>query len=82
MNVQLVTVVVTAVVSVATTLVVVFLGPAWKDRVDSQRASRQRSEQLLARYSEPLSRAAFDLQSRLYNICRQHFLTASGIPAP
>jgi hypothetical protein len=81
MNVQLVTVATTAAVSVATTLVAVFLGPAWKDRVDSRRSSRQRSEQLIARYSEPLARAAFDLQSRLYNICRQHFMIASGIPA-
>jgi hypothetical protein len=67
-------------VSVATTLVAVFFGPAWKDRVDTRRASRQRSEQLLAQYSEPLARAAFDLQSRLYNICRQQLMTASNVP--
>jgi len=77
-----VTVAVTAAVSVATTLVAVFFGPAWKDRVDTRRASRQRSEHLLARYSEPLARAAFDLQSRLYNICRQQLMTASRIPEP
>jgi len=35
-----------------------------------------RSELLLARYSEPLARAAFDLQSRLYNILRMDFLQA------
>jgi hypothetical protein len=81
-NAQLLTVLVTAVVSVATTLLAVFYGPAWKDRVDARRASRQRSEHLLARYSEPLARAAFDLQSRLYNIHRLGFLTASNIPEP
>lgn len=80
MDVQLWPVLATALVSVATTLVAVFYGPAWKDRVDARRALQQRSEQLLARYSEPLARAAFDLQSRLYNMCRLGFMTASNIP--
>lgn len=80
MDTQLLTVVVTAAVSVATTLVAVFYGPTWKDRVDARRASQRRSEQLLSQYSEPLARAAFDLQSRLYNICRQQFLVGSNLP--
>jgi hypothetical protein len=75
-----VTVLVTAVVSVVTTLVAVFYGPTWKDRVEARRASRQRSEQLLARYSEPMARAAFDLQSRLYNISRKWFMAGSDTP--
>jgi hypothetical protein len=31
-------------------------------------------EQVMSRYREPLLRAAFDLQSRIYNIVRQRFL--------
>ncbi len=80
MNTAIVTVLVTAVVSVGTTLVAVFYGPTWKDRVEARRASRQRSEHLLARYSEPMARAAFDFQSRLYNISRKWFLTGSDTP--
>jgi hypothetical protein len=79
-NLSIVTVLVTAVVSVGTTLVAVFYGPTWKDRVEDRRASRQRSEQLLARYSEPMARAAFDLQSRLYNISRKWFMSGSDTP--
>ena len=33
-----------------------------------------RAEEVLTRYREPLARAAFDLQSRLYNILRKDFL--------
>jgi hypothetical protein len=80
MDVQITTVAATATVSIATTLLAVFYGPSWKDRIDTRRASRQRSEQLLARYSEPLARAAFELQSRLYNICRQGLFTDSRTP--
>lgn len=35
----------------------------------------QMAEELVARYRDPLLRAAFDLQSRLFNIVRQGFLT-------
>jgi hypothetical protein len=80
MSTAIVTALITAAVSVATTLVAVFYGPTWKDRVEARRTSRQRSEQLLARYSEPLARAAFDLQSRLYNISRKWFLTSPDTP--
>jgi hypothetical protein len=79
-SVAIVTVLVTAAVSVGTTLIAVFYGPTWKDRVEARRASRQRSEALLARYSEPMARAAFDLQSRLYSISRKWFMTGSDTP--
>ncbi|RZI53791.1 MAG: hypothetical protein EOP16_00845 [Pseudonocardia sp.] len=77
---QLVTVIITAVVSIVSTLAAVFFGPAWKDRLDVRSATRQRSDHLIAQYSEPLARAAFELQSRLYNIYRQDFMHASRIP--
>jgi len=35
----------------------------------------QKAEELVARYRDPLLRAGFDLQSRLFNIVRQEFLT-------
>lgn len=41
-------------------------------------------EQVMSRYREPLLRAAFDLQSRLYNIMKQNFLgifARKGTPA-
>lgn len=79
---QLTIALVTAVVSIATTLVVVYLGPRWTDRINARRAALQRSQQLFARYSEPFARAGFELQSRLYNICKQGFMTSSGLPAP
>ncbi|MGB2710650.1 MAG: hypothetical protein WBC33_03975 [Conexibacter sp.] len=37
-----------------------------------------RAEQVLTRYRQPLAAAAFDLQSRLYNILRLGFLDAFG----
>jgi len=40
-----------------------------------QQASKEELvEQVMSRYREPLLRAAFDLQSRIYNIVRQKFL--------
>jgi len=42
-----------------------------------QQASKEELlEQVMSRYREPLLRAAFDLQSRLYNIVKQSFLGA------
>jgi hypothetical protein len=38
----------------------------------------QRAEDILARYREPLAAAAFDLQSRCYNILRLDFLEKFG----
>lgn len=35
-------------------------------------------EELMSRYREPLLRAAYDLQSRIYNIIRQEFLVRYG----
>jgi hypothetical protein len=37
-----------------------------------------RAEEVLTRYREPLAAAAFDLQSRLYNILRKDFLDKFG----
>jgi hypothetical protein len=48
-------------------------------RLEEERRIKTKAEQLdelMARYRDPLLRAAFDLQSRLYNIARGDFLTA------
>ncbi|MGW6954111.1 hypothetical protein [Streptomyces chartreusis] len=79
MSTEAVVALVTAVASVTTTLLAGYFGPRWKDRVDTRRAAQERSEQLLAQYSEPLARAAFDLQSRIYNICMLDFMTDSEL---
>jgi len=61
-----VTVLVAAGVSLVTALVTVVFGPSFRTRAELRRDRLLRSEQLLARYSEPLVYAAYDLQSRLY----------------
>lgn len=81
MNEELLAVILTAVVSVVTTLVASLYGPAWKDRLDARRTARQRSDQVISQYSEPLARAAYDLQSRIYNISQQGLMRAASIPA-
>jgi hypothetical protein len=43
-------------------------------RVKDER--RHEQEKLVSRYREPLARAAYDLQSRLYNILEQQFIEA------
>lgn len=46
-------------------------------RIEEQRRERTKAEllqDLMSRYRDPLLRAAFDLQSRLYNIVKQSFL--------
>lgn len=63
---------------VATALLTVLYGPAWKARLDRRREQAARSTYLLGRYSEPLARAAYDLQSRLYNIDRGFLDTYYG----
>jgi hypothetical protein len=73
-------VIITAAASVVTTLVATFYAPSWKDRIEAARARRQRSDELLQRYAEPLVRAAFELQSRLYNIHQKSFVTSLSIP--
>lgn len=59
--------------NVGTTAANIFLGERWKTRFVHEQASQDRAKALLDRYREPLSRAAFDLQSRLYNIVRHGF---------
>lgn len=47
--------------------------------LESLRLAEQRrfeAERTVARYREPLARAAYDLQSRLYNILQQHMIVA------
>lgn len=73
---QLVTALIGVAAGVVTTLVTVLFGPVWKLRLDRRRERRDRSELLVAQYAEPLGRAAFDLQSRLYNILLRGFLAA------
>jgi hypothetical protein len=40
----------------------------------TRRAQRREAEAILARYREPMVVAAFELQSRLFNICGTSFL--------
>ena len=52
-----------------------------KAELEAQRSERERdvrAEEVLARYREPLAAAAFDLQSRLYNILRLDFFAKFG----
>lgn len=44
-------------------------------REEYERAKRDELDAVIARYSEPLLAAAFELQSRLYNILRLRFVT-------
>ena len=46
-------------------------------RIDREKRELE-AEAVLARYRDPLTAAAYDLQSRLYNILQQGFLTAYG----
>jgi hypothetical protein len=66
-----------AFVGAIATIVVAFVGglialyaPDWK----AQRDRRRQVQELEARYSDSLLRAADDLQSRIFNIVEQHFL--------
>jgi len=65
-------VVIPAVAVLVGALVTALVGPAWKSRHDRRRAA----EEIVSRYSRPLLQAAFELQSRLYNIVRLAFLTS------
>jgi hypothetical protein len=63
----------TVVVSARTTRVTAEL----QDKLERQRHQASKEElleQVMSRYREPLVRAAFDLQSRIYNIVKQAFL--------
>lgn len=64
-----------------------YLGVRQRLRAEEQRAERSRgdeAERFIRRYRDPLMRAAFDLQSRLYNIAVLGFLDthlANGSPS-
>jgi hypothetical protein len=47
-------------------------------RLQSELTREERAEDVLTRYREPLAVAAFDLQSRLYNILQQNFFRLYG----
>ena len=61
-------------VAILTTLVTVLYGPVWKTRLARDRDREELAERLIARYSQPLAWAAYDLQSQIYNIMRQGLL--------
>lgn len=48
------------------------------DLAKSRATKEQQVEELMSRYREPLLRAAFDLQSRVFNVIRQGFLVRYG----
>jgi len=60
--------------SLGTTAVNIFFGERWKTRYAQAKENQDKAKALLDHYSEPLVRAAFELQSRLYNIVRGDFL--------
>lgn len=51
-------------------------------RLKASLEAEARAEEVLARYREPLAAAAFDLQSRLYNILELQFFDNFGEPHP
>jgi hypothetical protein len=51
-------------------------------RLKSALEAKDRAEEVLKRYREPLAAAAFDLQSRLYNILALEFFDNFGEPHP
>lgn len=63
----------TALIAAVVSLLTIILRPRFVSRAELWRHQKSRSRELLERYSEPLTRAAFDLQSRLYSILRQDF---------
>jgi hypothetical protein len=64
---------VSAVVAILTTLLGVFLAAVFTLR-QTQKVRLERAEDLATRFREPLLQAAYNLQSRLYNIAKQDFL--------
>lgn len=75
---------VVAILTAATTVSVTLLSlrrQRLTDELVVARANEQRTRQLLDRYQEPLVRAAYDLQSRLFNIPELDLL-ASAHPRP
>jgi hypothetical protein len=64
---------VSAVVTILVTGLGVFLG-AWFSVRQARKERLDRAEDLATRFREPLLQAAYNLQSRLYNIAKQDFL--------
>jgi hypothetical protein len=70
-----VTAAVGAIAVLTAALVTAFVGPAWKLRHDRRRDAAE----VVARYSRPLMQAAYELQSRIYNIDRLRFFTPNSL---
>jgi hypothetical protein len=51
-------------------------GPAWKARHDLKVQRQLKADSIIERYAEPITGAAFDLQSRLYTIVTDAFMKA------
>src|SRR5262249_13953061 len=82
MNSNLVPAVITGSVAVFAALVAL-LGKLRVKKLEAQMAlqkaeadRRAETEKAARKFSEPLARAAYDLQSRLYNVIKSNFLTA------
>jgi hypothetical protein len=71
----LLTAAVSAIAVLAAALVTAFVGPAWKIRHDR----RRQAEEIVGRYSRPLMQAAYELQSRIYNIARLRFFARGSL---
>lgn len=74
--------IIAAVVAAVTSFVCALLtirGQRHTAREVANRAADERAQALIDRYQEPLLRAAYDLQSRLFNILAQGLLSASHI---
>ncbi|MGY1840246.1 MULTISPECIES: hypothetical protein [unclassified Modestobacter] len=77
----------TALVGVLGTVVVTLItqrGQRSRDTDAARRDTQNKTQALLDRYQEPLVRAAYDLQSRLFNIIEQGFLASGrdGVSGP
>jgi hypothetical protein len=74
MRVELPPTVWVAIIGLFGVIVTAFYGPSWKTRLDRRTNRINRLEELLGRYQKPLLSAAYELQSRLYNIVLLRFL--------
>src|SRR5271157_4228435 len=82
MNVTIIAAIISAVVALAAAVIAI-VGQVRVKRVEAQLAlqkadadRRAEIEKTARKFSEPLARAAFDLQSRLFNVVRSNFLNA------
>jgi hypothetical protein len=73
-----VTAAISAIALLAAALVTAFVGPAWKMRRDR----RLEAEAVVAQYSRPPMQAAYELQSRIYNIARLNFFSPRSLSDP